>query len=507
MQLPTQFSAKPLSASHDLLIVQRSEATSPKLIESLRRKGFTLKTIAASEDPHGHLITMANPILIADCGAQKGCHDFMARLVLRSELLTYPLLVLGRDIDGLEQEMTEHFGLAVALRTPCKPGDVIEMLSYISRNYTRDDAMSRRAARRKSQTPTPEPEVALPLTQPFEDAKAHQAPNELYDQKDSIPNALFQKLAEFDLIRNRIGGFDYPRLGGAIDLDFSQLLSNERRNLDALRKVLAQHDLWTKGHLLRSAYLSRLILKPISADEDLRDNAAAAAILMALSFSKKTKVFLRKPYFGRGTLLLRKEIANLIKDSAFQLTSSLQLVQEADLVATMARLLGREEIISDEPASVAASAIMAADITDRICFQKGTWDSRAAHGLLRAIRAGDTRDIHPAVLCCVVKLLSEAVAGFTLMHLVHKNIRDNPELQARARREREITVDNHEEKVDLAALAPGMRLSRPLFTFDGCQILEDDLLLDQDLIWRIWQLSAIRPLNGPATIFRSQRME
>ena len=87
------------------------------------------------------------------------------------------------------------------------------------------------------------------------------------------------------------------------------------------------------------------------------------------------------------------------------------------------------------------------------------------------------------------------------MFLVDKNLREDPTLLAKAREIREARVNDNEKKVPLAGLLPGMTLSRPLLSFDGREILPSNLSLDQDLIWRIWQLAALRPLNAPLVIY------
>ena len=62
-----------------------------------------------------------------------------------------------------------------------------------------------------------------------------------------------------------------------------------------------------------------------------------------------------------------------------------------------------------------------------------------------------------------------------------------------------------EEKVKISSLTDGMKLSKPLKSFDGKEILEADLTLDNDLIWRIWQLSSICPLNSPMVIKKNMK--
>ena len=103
-------------------------------------------------------------------------------------------------------------------------------------------------------------------------------------------------------------------------------------------------------------------------------------------------------------------------------------------------------------------------------------------------------------MCCTVKFISEAVANKPCAFLIPKHLRDDPGLMAAAREAREGKINPHEQRIPLSSLQPGMKLARPLVAFDGREILTGDLVLDQDLIWRIWQLAAMRPLNTPLVV-------
>lgn len=172
-----------------------------------------------------------------------------------------------------------------------------------------------------------------------------------------------------------------------------------------------------------------------------------------------------------------------------------------NLMATFGRLVGREEAVNDSPISLVASAMMAADIADRVCFQSGHWNPRRTYSFMKRVKSGQLIDLHPAVLCCTVKFLNEAIEANPHTMILTKHLRNDPRLQKAAQAWKEQTVAQDEKKVALVNLMPGMRLSRPVVTYDGREILSSDVKLDQDLIWRLWQLSTVRPLNGPVVIF------
>jgi len=54
--------------------------------------------------------------------------------------------------------------------------------------------------------------------------------------------------------------------------------------------------------------------------------------------------------------------------------------------------------------------------------------------------------------------------------------------------------------IRLSELTPGMRLARPLATLDGKVILQADTLLDQETLFNLWQLCAVRALDARVSV-------
>ena len=119
---------------------------------------------------------------------------------------------------------------------------------------------------------------------------------------------------------------------------------------------------------------------------------------------------------------------------------------------------------------------------------------------MHRFKSGSLSDLHPLVSACAFKFLSETISTNPASFIVPKHLRDDPMLLEAARRTREQQIESNETKVAIESLQPGMKLTRPIFSFDGRKVLSGNLVLDHDLIWRIWQLSALRPLNGPLVI-------
>ena len=119
---------------------------------------------------------------------------------------------------------------------------------------------------------------------------------------------------------------------------------------------------------------------------------------------------------------------------------------------------------------------------------------------MRSVKTGKASDVHPAAVCCMVKIVSEAMSATDPRYLLDRRISRDPELLAEALKNREEPAGPGESKVGLTELQPGMRLTQPLKAFDGREVLGEDIPLDSDLIWRIWQLSALRPLHDKVVV-------
>ncbi|MBN8551157.1 MAG: hypothetical protein J0M12_17720, partial [Deltaproteobacteria bacterium] len=404
---------------------------------------------------------------------------------------------VGTDVDSYENVLNQHFELATTLNAPCANTDILEALTYVVRSYPVRHATISEALRQ------PEIEEDTPAVAP----QAPEVPepaivkHRAYQDESAIPQVLFESLAALNLSAETFAAGLYPR---GIDESYvrsNNLFPQEKNLQEKSRTICTDVGKWARLHLYRTAFLTQQILKGLGISSDLQEKAKAATFLFSLSFAGENADLLRREYYEARHSSFRRDMCSKIKDSAMAVALELQAPEVGNLIATVGRLVGREEAVNDSPASVVASAIMAADITDRVCFQSGHWNPRRAYTLLKKMRAAKLLDMHPDVLCCVVKILTEAMCAHPHALLLNKHLRNDPKLKSAALACRDHKAALGEKKVALVNLMPGMRLSRPVVAYDGREILSSDIKLDQDLIWRLWQLSTVRPLNGPLTVF------
>lgn len=485
-----------MNETHDIFILQLCDRLPAQLRETLIQKGYPtyitsdIRTLAAS------LRNLPQPILLVLC--REGVDPSFAdtkELISHADLHRYPLILGGTEVDSYENILNQHFVLATSLNAPLSNNDILEAIGYVVRSY-------HKLAAKKQTSEGKEPELPSALSIPVEEApEVPVIEHPAYKRGADIPEVFFEALENLRIPVGALGGALYPH-GIQEEMARQQnLLPQDRQLQDAARSICTDVGKWGRLHLYRTSFICRNILTALKVSDEYQEQAKAALFLFAQSFAGEKPDLLRREYFDARHTTLRRELCSRIKDSAMTVALELKSPEVGNLIAVLGRLVGREEGVTDTAPSVMASAIMAADITDRICFQSGFWNPRRTYSFMKKIKNGQMADFHPEVLCCVVKFLNEAMNGHPQAFVLAKHIRNNPGLKRAAEAWKEQKLTAEEKKVALINLMPGMRLSRPVMSYDGREILSSDVKLDQDLIWRLWQLSTVRPLNGPLVVF------
>ena len=475
---------------HDILICQKSSELPSGLQQNITSRGFTSRVVSSEDSIESALAGLTDPIIIVYCAeSQQDVARTTGRLAELKAVHTTPAIVVGHEMERYESFLNQHFALATTLTTPCSSADIIQAIDYIVRYY--DKFKQQRASSPVMPSGEIEPSLLEGVPQ-----KVHA----LYEDFDSIPDLVLQKLMSMNILSRSLRGEEYALNPTVAALSSKKYLPTHPQLRALIKDFTETLPKWSQGHVHRTAFLADLLFGALGYTGDARESGRIAAILFPWTFAESRKDLIRKDYLQQGGGGVRKELCSKIKDSAMRVAADLRLPMPGNIIAALARLVGREEIPSDSTDSLIASCIMAADITDRVCTRAGVFVPNVAYLFLNRIQSEETKDIHPLVLCCLIKILAEAItAGSSLT--ISKKIRKNPKLREQAELTKNQVVGADEVKVAITSLSPGMKLSRPVVTFDGKEILKGDLVLDEDLIWRIWRLASVRPLNGPVIVF------
>jgi hypothetical protein len=146
----------------------------------------------------------------------------------------------------------------------------------------------------------------------------------------------------------------------------------------------------------------------------------------------------------------------------------------------------------------AICALTFSDILQNLCFKRGHWSPQGAHRLLKKIKSGEWNLLSPKILTIFVRICFDMISDLPAIFA------ESPKLASAGGNSEPPNESDSEfspsSMVRLSELRPGMRLAEPLRSYDGKTVLERNLLLDEDIIWRLIQLSAIRPLASPVWI-------
>lgn len=486
--------------SHDIQILQLSPELPAQLREFLIQKGFPTYVSPEIDSVEGALAGLPAPILLVTCGDNIDfAFECTKKLIGYKNLHRFPVCLIGKDVDSYENILNKHFVLATTISTPCTNSDILEAIQYIVRAYPKQKGSIEGTATEEF---PPLPPLKPTLSQALRISEEPPVfEHSTYKEHEGIPELFFAELSKLKLGKDGIGGLLYPRGLSEIFIKSGGFLPTEPRFEETVRSVCMDAGKWGRLHLYRVSYIASKLAEAIDLADDIRKQLSSALFLFPQSFVGDNSDLLKREYHEAKFSAFRRELCSRVKDSAMHAALNLQAPEVGNLLATFGRQIGREEAVTDSPLSLAASVLMASDLADRVCFQAGHWNPRRAYLLLKKIRSEQLLDVHPRVLCALVKFLSEAVTSHPFAFVVPRHLRNDPKLQKAAKEWREQRVQPNEKKVPLVSLMPGMRLSRPVITYDGREILSGDLTLDQDLIWRLWQLSSVRPVNGPLIVF------
>ncbi len=462
-----------------IVLLQESEALPSKLRAAMKSRGHTTQVPHSRRDVPELLPISSNPLLMVYTGEQHERTDETVDWLLgQHALMRFPLVLIGDRATAFERKLGQAFQISVTLDLPCERSEILSALTFVQR-----------AVRDRTESAVGPAQQQPPLTaeRPASEASAPRR-----------TSTLIKEIEALDLLAKPIGGRELSRvksdevIPGTDHLPAGQ---SARRAIADLSSAVGQQN---TALLHRVAFAGHRLGQALRVPEEYLEPTKASAFLMKLSIPTSARDQWSQNYVRSDDL--RARLAESIRKSGEAISGELKLFAAADITNQAAQIIEGVTPIGEDDLSIAASAVVAGDLIERMCRTNGVWNPRGAYKLFNWIRDDQLRGFHPKVLGSIIKMLVEAIGSTTIAVMVPKHIRLDPELNVRADKVKNYVAGEHELTLPISALTPGMRLAQPICAFDGRTVLQPDLTLDHDLIWRIWQLSAIRPINQPLVV-------
>lgn len=438
-----------------------------------KASGVHTSRVATLSSVKTKLSFTSNPVLVIRYGTDQDLGlQLLKKMLKLPELHGLTLVVVGEEAESLEQELSRVQRIVISRNEPCNAYAFVDTLKR---------AVELNGPSAKNTVDAGRAPPGLDLSVPPEITKT------------DFTEKLFEFLRSDKLRGKVIGGHRYVGVSNSNQL-LEDLLTANEWSKEILGPIIHSNDTWLKHHAARSAYMTDKILGALDLSEEQRKLGQFGAILRTEAFVGKPRL-LRADYYRDRNGTLRTEIAEALRKSSRKIAERTGDPQISDLVAKTANLIeGKGESVAGDDA-IMASSIVASDAVERACWSMGFFNSLRAYLLLRRWKGGGAPSVHFGVLCCAAKFVSEGVIAVPFRHTLAKGAQIVPSRL-------HDSIDGSPAPADwgrivsLEALSPGMQLVSPLVTYDGKEILGSDVKLDDDLIWRIWQLAAIRPIRS-----------
>ncbi len=281
-----------------------------------------------------------------------------------------------------------------------------------------------------------------------------------------------------------------------------------KANLQKALDAMTTANDWLGVHARRTGYLSSALANSNNlgaADDKIR----TSALMLNWSLARGGDVGLKFDLFRRDSSNLSEKVAAAFRSSADIVSEKLEDDDAAQVIQAIASIIGATGEDIPKEVRAAAEVVILAEATDRACWRYGRFNHFGANRALRSLR--DTSMITTKELKDGMgRVIAEAVLhqdpdanAFRRSLTRHQKAERRLELETAQARATELYSDVSTKEVHLFNLTAGMCLAQPLVSLDGKLILPANTVLDKDVIFRVFQLAAVRPLHNPIVIVKS----
>jgi hypothetical protein len=471
--------------SNLVVVFQGTESMATQVLEELNLP------ISVTVDPlQADLLTsqMKKPVIIVELSEDlRESKEMLTKLLNSINLPLFPLLIIGHSGISLEQkkQINNVYSKVNILEVSNFPANAENIRTIIQRGF---QDLIPGTYPNENRTPESTPEVIFRPDALSDSTKL----SNIEQFKSSIPQTILSQMPDAGKKQLHLNGDIYSGLKELDSLTTSDYLPVDSRFLATVNKVEEECSEWEIIHFHRTSFTCFNILKTLNITTQNLELARASSLLYFFPSAIGSENITRMPYIRSGQKDRLQKIIDSLYANATSFKEQNNLKDIAPIVSCIANCLAGKTFKIAENLEIfqIASSILVADLIDRECWQSGIWNAAAGLTVIRWVEKKGIHCLDPTVIYQSTRFLVEAFEA-NAQTLQKTKLRDHNTVSI-TRLEKNTETN---QLCPISELIPGMRLAHPLLMHDGRQILENGIPLDSDLIWRIWRLSALHPIE------------
>lgn len=456
----------------------RSEVMA-EAVSLLESSGLKVRVCNGLQEVIDSLTPSIVALLVDASSGENEAGERVVELTASAELFSLPLVLLCPNAALREEALNQHYKVICPVDFPCNSQKLVSTIAGFISGLGAEEKPESTDIGSSSESP----EESLQPLSGTSHIKAASA-------------------------SNGFGGAEYAAGNSLKAFDDNKLLP-EHPKRDVLERALrriTETDQRSSLHVRRVTFAASEVSKLLEIGPSRESNVKTVCLVLNWHFITREDIdSVELDLLNSLNRADEKELLEGLSEVVEFLTGQLEDELAAKTLQALISIIKGEpppfetEVIED------AEIVLVSEVVDRAAWFSGHWNPFGVYHSLRFLRGGGPFKVSQRVADMGLRFVGEAVSvrvtlgGVFLPNVVSKRS-TAPDIK-RANEEAQQLFENGQTKnIDLAFLMPGMRLARPLIAIDGTVILPANVLLDAEMICRLLQLSAIRPIRNPAII-------
>jgi hypothetical protein len=258
--------------------------------------------------------------------------------------------------------------------------------------------------------------------------------------------------------------------------------------LQGMLRTMNHKNPWLGCHSRRVAYLSSALANSMALGSSRDAMIRLGALMLNWGLRDQDSAVIHHDMFRDYNEDKIRELSSYYRDSS---VAAEQKLKDPEVARTI--LAASELLLSKVPDSKElhenAYCILASELIDRSCWSTGFWNPFGAHSAIKRLREKQICFTNEKINRTLIRVLGEAGSWRVTVHNFF-GFDGSGAVTKKSKGPNSRAVSLHE-------LHPGMKLAEPLAAQDGKLILSADTELDEQTLYDLWALAAIRALHRP----------